>query len=119
MKKFAFILGAVAMWAATPAAAVPRGDEPVAVPRTIKQGIDFVYVDPQMSTVARKRQRPQNWLERIFNPAASRRNAPNPLFLELARGLQQYQTSWARLPQGKIPAGPVLKRGSRLADCCR
>ena len=113
MKKIAFVLGALAMWTATPAAAAPRGDEPVAVPRTIKQGIDFVYVDPQMSTVARKRQRPQNWLERIFNPASSRRNAPNPLFLELARGLQQYQTSWARLPQGKIPVGPVLKRGSK------
>ena len=46
------------------AAQGPRGDEPVAVPRTIKQGIDFVYVDPQMSTVARRKQKPQNWLQR-------------------------------------------------------
>ena len=53
-KKFSLILGALAMVATTPlsAAAPPRGDEPVAVPRSIKQGIDFVYVDPQMSNVA-------------------------------------------------------------------
>ena len=91
----------------------PKGDEPVAVPRTIKQGIDFVYVDPRMSSVARRKQRPQNWLQRLFNPNASRRSgAPNPMFAELARGLQQYQATWGRLPQGKIPAGASLKRGS-------
>ena len=114
MKKLAFVLAVTAMLAVSPAAAQvgPRGDEPVAVPRTIKQGIDFVYVDPQMSSVARKRQRPQNWLSRIFNPAASRRNQPNPMFLDLARGLQQYQTSWGALPQVKVPAGAALKRGS-------
>lgn len=102
------------MLAFTPVSAAqgPKGDEPVAVPRTIKQGIDFVYVDPQMSTVARKKQKPQNWLQRLFNPAASSRGAPNPLFAELAQGLQQYQASWGRLPQTKIPAGATLKRGS-------
>ncbi|MGI8930855.1 MAG: L,D-transpeptidase family protein [Sphingomicrobium sp.] len=108
------ILGAVAMFASTPLAAAPRGDEPVAVPRTIRQGIDFVYVDPQLSTVAKRRQRPQNWLARMFNPASARRNAssPNPLFVELAGGLQRYQASWGVLPQVKIPAGAALKRGS-------
>jgi murein L,D-transpeptidase YcbB/YkuD len=111
--KLFLILGALAMVATTPLAAQPKGDEPVAVPRAIKQGIDFVYVDPQMSSVARRRQKPQNWLQRIFNPAASRRRgAPNPMFDELARGLQQYQATWGRLPQTKIPAGPALKRGS-------
>ena len=115
MKKLHLILGAAALFAAAPAAAQPRGDEPIAVPRTIKQGIDFVYVDPQMSTVAKRRQRPQNWLQRIFSldlRASGGRSAPNPLFFELARGLQQYQMSWGRLPQVKIPAGPALKRGS-------
>jgi murein L,D-transpeptidase YcbB/YkuD len=112
-KKFFLVLGAVAMFATTPLSAVPKGDEPVAVPRTIKQGIDFVYVDPQMSSVARKKQRPQNWLQRLFSPNANRRNgAPNPMFNDLAQGLQLYQASWGRLPQTKIPAGPALKRGS-------
>ncbi|MGH6706244.1 MAG: L,D-transpeptidase family protein [Sphingomicrobium sp.] len=100
------------MMAVSPVSAQPRGDEPVAVPRTIKQGIDFVYVDPKMSSVARRKQRPQNWLARLFNPSSSRRGAPNPMFDQLARGLQQYQASWGRLPQTKIPAGAALKRGS-------
>ena len=109
------MFGAAVMVTATQAEAQrsPRGDEPLAVPTAIKQGIDFVYVDPQMSTVARRRQRPQNWLQRFFNFDANRnRTTPNPIFYELGRGLQQYQTSWGRLPQTKIPAGAALKRGS-------
>src|SRR6185369_3978785 len=114
-EKLFLVLGTAAMLAASPilaAAAPPKGDEPIAVPRAIKQGIDFVYVDPQMSTVARRKQKPQNWLQRIFNPSAVRRGAPNPMFDGLARGLQQYQATWGRLPQTKIPAGAALKPGS-------
>ena len=52
-------------------------------------------------------------MQRIFNPSAARsRGAPNPMFDNLARGLQQYQATWGRLPQTKIPAGAALKRGS-------
>jgi len=113
MKKLALVLGALAMLGSTPLPAQPRGDEPVAVPRTIKQGIDFVYVDPQMSNVARRKQKPRNWLARLFDFGSSdRRGAPNPMFDQLARGLQQYQASWGRLPQTKVPAGAALKRGS-------
>lgn len=112
-KKLHLILGAAALLAASPLSAVPKGDEPVAVPRTIKQGIDFVYVDPQMSSVAKRRQRPQNWLQRIFSfNSSSRRGAPNPMFDGLARGLQLYQATWGRLPQTRIPAGAALKRGA-------
>lgn len=111
-KKFSFIFSVGAMLAATSVSAVPKGDEPITVPRTIKQGIDFVYVDPQMSSVAKRRQRPQNWLQRIFRSNPRRRGAPNPMFDDLARGLQQYQATWGRLPQTKIPAGAALKRGS-------
>jgi len=113
-KKLALILGAAAMVAATPLTAAPRGDEPVAVPRTIKQGIDFVYVDPDMSNVARRHQRPQNWLQRMlsFDFSGGRSGAPNILFSQLGRGLQQYQATYGRLPQVKVPAGPTLKRGS-------
>ncbi|MEO6360724.1 MAG: peptidoglycan-binding protein, partial [Sphingomicrobium sp.] len=114
---FRLTLVATTLLAATPASAQPRGDEPIAVPRTIKQGIDFVYVDPKMSSVAKRRQRPQNWLQRAlsldFGSSARRRNAPHPMFVELARGLQQYQATWGRLPQVSVPAGPVLKPGSK------
>jgi len=117
MKKFSYALGAMALLAAMPIEAAPRGDEPVAVPTSIRQGIDFIYVDPKMSSVARRRQRPQNWLARMFSgdPGASgRAGAPNPMFVDLAQGLQQYQATWGRLPQVKVPAGAALKRGSEL-----
>lgn len=115
-RKLAILIGCVAVIAASPLIAQQRGDEPIPVPRSIRQGIDFVYVDPQLSSVARRRQRPQNWLQRIFgfNFGGSRdRPAPNPLFVQLGQGLQRYQTTWGRLPQVRIPAGPTLKRGSR------
>jgi len=112
-KKLIFAFSALAMVATTPLAAQPRGDEPIAVPTSIRQGIDFVYVDPKMTTVARRKQRPQNWLQRIFNFDSNRnRTMPNPIFFQLGQGLQQYQNTWGRLPQTKIPVGAALKRGS-------
>ncbi|MEO6041745.1 MAG: L,D-transpeptidase family protein [Croceibacterium sp.] len=114
-KPFHLILGAAVLFAAVPLAAVPRGDEPVAVPSSIKQGIDFVYVDPQMSNVAQRKQRPRNWLQRMFGGGGEQRaaNAPNPIFDQLASGLQQYQATWGSLPQVKIAPGAALKRGAK------
>ena len=112
MKKLALFMAFAAVSVTTPLPAQgPRGDEPIAVPRTIKQGIDFVYVDPEMNNVARRNQRPQNWLARVFD-FGGRRNQPNQIFLEMSRGLQQYQSQWGNLPQVKIAPGPTLKRGS-------
>jgi hypothetical protein len=67
-KKTWMFLGAAALVAATPlsASGFPLGDEPIAVPRTVKQGIDFVYVDPDLSNVAKRHQRPVNWLLRTI-----------------------------------------------------
>ena len=111
--KFRLILGAAALLAATPLLAQPRGDEPVAVPASIKQGVDFVYVDPQMASVAIKQRKPRNWLQRLFGGAREdRTSAPNPMFLELARGLEQYRTTWGALPQDDVAAGGALKIGS-------
>lgn len=113
-RKLRLFLGAAALAAAAPLiAAEPRGDEPVAVPRNIKQGIDFVYVDPQMSSVARRQQKPRNWLRRIFGGSGESRAGPNPVFVQLADGLQQYEAGWGALPQADIPAGPVLKSGAK------
>ena len=114
---FRLLLGAVALSVAVSVSAYqPRGDEPIAVPRTIKQGIDFVYVDPELSSVARRNQRPTNWLLRTIGMEwafdGRRPDMPNPMFYDLAQGLQQYQMTWGRLPQVRIPAGPNLKQGA-------
>jgi murein L,D-transpeptidase YcbB/YkuD len=108
---FKAIAAAAALLATAPLlSAEPKGDEPVAVPTNIKQGIDFVYVDPDLSTVAHRHQKPRNWLARIFK--GDNRNTPNPLFQRLSDGLEQYRATWGRLPQGTIPTGPALKIGS-------
>ena len=114
--KLRMVVVALAMTATSPLAALPRGDEPATVPQNIRQGVDFVYVDPQMSSVAKRWQRPQNWLQRArsFDPDADSagRGSPNYLFIQLAEGLEQYQWTWGRLPQTKVPAGSALKQGS-------
>ena len=112
-KKFSLILGAAALTAAVPLLAQPRGDEPIAVPSSIKQGVDFVYVDPDMSSVAIKQRRPRNWLRRVFGGSRDdNRSAPNPMFLQLSDGLAQYESTWGSLPQNKVAAGGSLKVGS-------
>lgn len=116
LKKLGLIVGAMALLTTAPLVAAPLGDEPIPVPRTVKQGIDFVYVDPQLNNVAKRHQRPENWLLRVISFdwafGGRRDNLPNPLFVSMGHALQQYQSSWARLPQVKIPAGAALKRGS-------
>lgn len=108
---FKVILAAAAFMVAAPVlSAEPKGDEPVAVPKNIKQGIDFVYVDPAMSSVAKRHQKPRNWLARIFK--GDNRSSPNTLFQQLSDGLEQYRATWGRLPQIKVPAGGVLKPGA-------
>ncbi len=111
--KLRLILGAAALVAAVPLSAQPRGDEPVAVPTSIKQGVDFVYVDPDMASVANKRQRPRNWLRRVFGGQREDRSSqPNPMFLQLSQGLTTYMSTWGALPQGDVAAGAALKAGS-------
>jgi murein L,D-transpeptidase YcbB/YkuD len=90
--------------------------EPIAVPMHIEQGVDFVYTDPQLR-IAEQRQRQQpfgNWMMRNLGFGFGEpQDEPNPLFISLHRGLQQYQMSWGRLPQLDVPAGAPLKAGSK------
>lgn len=106
------IIGAVALLTAAPLlSATPKGDEPVAVPSNIQQGVDFVFVDPQMSSVATRKQKPRNWLQRIFR-GREEQSQPNPVFLQIANGLEQYKATWGALPQTDISTGTALKSGS-------
>ncbi|MEJ7777656.1 MAG: L,D-transpeptidase family protein [Sphingomicrobium sp.] len=110
-------LAAAALVASSPAAAQYWGPpEPIGVPMSVDQGIDFIYVDPQLqSATGQQQQQPDNWMLRSIGfewPGSQRASAPSPLFIELSRGLQQYQTSWGRLPRVYVPAGAALKAGS-------
>ena len=101
--KLHLILGAAALLAATPLLAQPRGDEPVAVPSSIKQGVDFVYVDPQMSSVARRQpaaaQLAAAHLRRLRARTAA--SAPNPVFLAARRGPRAVPGDLGRLAAGR------------------
>jgi murein L,D-transpeptidase YcbB/YkuD len=111
--KIPFLLGLLVMALASPLqAAGPRGDEPIPIPRTVRQGIDFIYVDPDLASVARKNQRPTNWLLRTLGIQGERRHGPNLLFSALSDELEKYQANWGALPQVKIPGGSTLKPGS-------
>ena len=93
------------------------GSEPIAVPMHVEQGVDFVYTDPQLKRAEQEQRQHQqpfgNWMMRNLGFGfAEQDSAPNPLFAELQRGLQQYQMTWGRLPQFDIPAGTALKPGS-------
>ena len=63
-----------------------------------------------MSSIAKRHQKPRNWLARIFK--GDNRSAPNTLFQQLSDGLEQYRATWVRLPQTKIAGGSVLKLGA-------
>ena len=114
------LLAATALAVSSPAAAQfwgpAWGSEPVAVPMHIEQGVDFVYTDPKLR-LAEQQQRQQpfgDWMMRnVGFDVGGPQTAPNPLFIELHRGLQQYQMSWGRLPQLAIPEGAALKAGSK------
>ncbi len=110
-------LASAALVASSPAAAQFWGPgEPIAVPMHIEQGVDFVFTDPQLR-LAEQQQRQQpfgnSMLRNLGFDMGQPQRAPSPLFIDLHRGLQQYQMSWGRLPQIDIPAGAALKAGSK------
>ncbi len=118
-------LAAAALVASSPAAAQFWGPpEPIAVPMHVEQGVDFIYSDPQLR-LAEQQQRQQPFGDGMLRNLGfgfdQPQSAPNPLFIGLHRGLQQYQMSWGRLPQLQVPAGATLKGGadSRRIDVLR
>jgi L,D-transpeptidase YcbB len=117
---FRFLIAASALSVAAPLSAFPfQGDEPVGVPSDVEQGIDFVYVDPQLKTLADQPRQRDNWMLRSvrydWGPGwgdGQRQAAPNPIFAGLRSGLNEYRMNWGSLPQIRIPQGPALQSGS-------
>ena len=112
-----FLIAASALALAAPLSAFPfQGDEPVGVPSTVEQGIDFVYVDPQLKAMAKQPRQRDNWMLRTIGydwGAAPQQSAPNPLFLQLRQGLDEYRMRWGSLPRIQVPPGATLKSGSQ------
>src|SRR5947209_8048077 len=103
---FSFATGAVA--------AQPLPVEPVALPPAVEQGVDMVYIDPEIAVDIR-------WRNTKLDNASFARfagapldlvQAINPLYTDLRRGLVGYQKQWGTLPQFTMPSGPALTIGS-------
>jgi len=87
--------------------------EPVEIPPSIQQGVDLIYIDPQIAPAVRERHELLEVLGIEKGPGApiDLLVPVNPFYTELRRGLSRYRASWGALPQVAIPSGPVLKPG--------
>ncbi|MGI8705161.1 MAG: L,D-transpeptidase family protein [Sphingomicrobium sp.] len=90
--------------------------EPVELPASIDQGIDLIYVDPEIAPEVSRRSGLLDSMD-----FAEWTGAPIDLFMsvnlaytELRRGLMKYKQRWGALPQVQIPTGSVvLKAGAK------
>ena len=88
--------------------------EPVPIPPSIQQGVDLLYIDPDLVPAAKER---DALLEELG--VANRPGAPidlfapiSPIYTELRRSLARYRATWSALPQIQLAAGPTLRRNS-------
>jgi murein L,D-transpeptidase YcbB/YkuD len=88
--------------------------EPVEIPPSIQQGVDLIYIDPDMAKAISHRDAEvksfglENWTGApidLFMPV-------NQTYTDLRRGLMKYKARWGSLPDVQLPEGPSLKPGS-------
>ena len=113
LKLFAALAAAVAAPAFSAVAPDEMPLEPVEVPPSIQQGVDLIYIDPDMQKAITRRDAEvkefglQNWTGApidLFMPV-------NQIYTDLRRGLMKYEARWGNLPDVQITAGPALKLG--------
>ncbi|MEJ7775817.1 MAG: L,D-transpeptidase family protein [Sphingomicrobium sp.] len=88
--------------------------EPVDLPASIDQGIDLIYIDPDIEPEVKRRSGLMDTmnLEEWTGAPIDLFTSVNPAYTELRRGLMKYSQRWGDLPQVEIPTGAVLKPGS-------
>ncbi|HWI77372.1 MAG TPA: L,D-transpeptidase family protein [Sphingomicrobium sp.] len=110
------ILAALAATVSAQAIARPQPIEPIEVPPSIEQGVDLIYIDPEIKPEIDRRNELlrsmgfQDWTGApidLFVPV-------NDMYTQLRRGLMKYKERWGSLPQIQIPTGTVaMKAGSK------
>jgi murein L,D-transpeptidase YcbB/YkuD len=93
----------------------PQPEEPTTLPPAVEQGVDMVYIDPEIGGNIRWRNTKLDEVTfaRYAGAPLDLIQAINPLYTDLRRGLVAYQKSWGVLPQFMVPAGPILTIGSK------
>ena len=111
--------GALTQYAAEPVQQrqhAPRAQpiEPIDAPPSIEQGVDLIYIDPEIAPEVKRRTgllKSLN-LQEWSGAPIDMFTAVNPTYTELRRGLMRYRQRWGDLPQLQIPAGSaVMKAG--------
>ena len=96
-----------------PALAQNQPIEPIELPPSIEQGVDLIYIDPEIKPeIDRRNELLQSFGFEDWTGAPIDLFVPvNDTYTELRRGLVKYRKRWAALPQLQIPAGAVMKAG--------
>lgn len=106
---------AAASMSVAASAAPQQPEEPVALPPAVEQGVDMVYIDPEIAGNIRWRNTKLDDVSfaRYAGAPLDLIQAINPLYADLRRGLIDYQKRWGALPQFTLPTGPALTIGSQ------
>jgi murein L,D-transpeptidase YcbB/YkuD len=98
-----------------PALARPQPIEPIEIPPSIEQGVDLIYIDPEIKPEIDKRNAMlQSFGFKDWTGAPIDLFVPvNDIYTELRRGLMKYRERWGSLPQIQIPTGAAMKIGSK------
>ena len=89
--------------------------EPVEIPPSIQQGVDLIYIDPDIAPAVRKRDAllEELGIEDELGSAADLLVPASATYTQLRRGLARYRSTWSSLPQTSIAAGGALKAGMK------
>jgi murein L,D-transpeptidase YcbB/YkuD len=108
-------LAALAAFIFVPALAQEQPIEPIEIPPSIEQGVDLMYIDPEIKPQIDKRSALlQSFGFKEWTGAPIDLFVPvNNIYTQLRRGLMKYKERWGSLPQVQIPTGAVMKLGSK------
>jgi murein L,D-transpeptidase YcbB/YkuD len=86
---------------------------PVDLPpsRTLR-ALETDYIDDELTPAALQRDSVLDSITAGSREAIDLLYPMNNLYTELRRGLGQYRSRWSRLPQTKVPDGPLLREGA-------
>ncbi len=109
------LMTALAVVLSVPAIAQTEPIEPIDLPPSIEQGVDLIYIDPEIKPEIEKRNALlqqmgfEDWTGApidLFVPV-------NDMYTDLRRGLMKYKQRWGSLPDVQLPQGASMKLGSK------
>ncbi|HET9458916.1 MAG TPA: L,D-transpeptidase family protein [Sphingomicrobium sp.] len=117
MKVGISLLAALAAALAAPAIAQDTPIEPIEIPPSIEQGVDLIYIDPEIKPeIDRRNELLQSMGFEDWTGAPIDLFVPvNETYTALRRGLMKYRQRWGSLPDIDIPEGPAMKPGAKDA----